>query len=170
MCFCVYEKFLAKNPLIPFIIFKHRSTTVTYACTTIHGLVLACLLYYLPLYYEAVKGMSPVITGLAILPETLTLVPASVITGVIITRTGVYRWAIWMGWIITTIGMGLLMFLDVDTPTQAWIGLNLVIGIGTGLLFGAMGFAVQASVDPESIAIAVCMFLFFRSFGSVGIL
>jgi hypothetical protein len=168
ICFCVYEYFLAKNPLIPFVIFKNRSAAVTYICTILHGLVLWCLLYYLPLYYEAVKNMSPIDAGLAVLPETLTLVPSSVITGLAITRTGSYRWAIWIGWIITTVGMGLLTLLDVDTSAGGWIGLNLVVGAGTGMLFGAMAFAVQASVNVESIAVAVCMFSFFRSLGSVG--
>jgi hypothetical protein len=167
ICFCLYEYTLAKNPLIPFIIFQNRSAAITYICTILHGLVLWCLLYYLPLYYEAVKDMSPINAGLAVLPETLTLVPASVITGLAITRTGSYRWAIWLGWIITSIGMGLLILLDVDTSTGEWIGLNLIVGMGTGMLFGAMGFAVQASVNIDSIAVAVCVFSFFRSLGSV---
>jgi len=167
ICFCLYEYFLATYPLIPYIIFQNRSAAVTYVCTTLHGLVLWCLLYYLPLYYEAVKDMSPIDAGVAVLPETLTLVPASVITGLLITRTGSYRWAIWIGWIVTTVGMGLLMLLDVDTSTGKWIGLNLIVGLGTGMLFSAMAFAVQASVNVDSIAAAVCMFSFFRSFGSV---
>jgi hypothetical protein len=168
ICFCLYEYFLAKIPLIPFTIFKNRSAAITYICTILHGLVLWCLLYYLPLYYEAVRDMSPINAGLAVLPETLTLVPASVITGLVITRIGSYRWAIWIGWIITTIGMGLLILLDVDTSTGGWIGLNMIVGFGTGMLFGAMAFAVQASVNIDSIAVAVCMFSFFRSLGSVG--
>jgi hypothetical protein len=167
ICFCLYEYFLAKNPLIPFVIFRNRSAAITYICTILHGLVLWCLLYYLPLYYEAVKNMSSIDAGLAVLPETLSLVPASVITGLVVTRTGSYRWAIWIGWITTTIGLGMLILLDVNTSTGRWIGLNLIVGLGTGMLFGAMAFAVQASVSVDSVAVAVCMFSFFRSLGSV---
>jgi hypothetical protein len=43
---------------------------VTYMETILHGIVLWCLLYFLPLYYEAVKGYTPIVSGVAILPET----------------------------------------------------------------------------------------------------
>lgn len=38
--------------------------------TFLHGIILWSLLYFLPLYYEAVKGYTPIIAGVAILPET----------------------------------------------------------------------------------------------------
>jgi hypothetical protein len=168
--FVFHERSFAANPLIPLIIFKNRSCAVTFFCTTLHGLVLWCLLYYLPLYYEAVKELSPIQAGLAVLPETLTLVPVSIMTGLLITWRGSYRWAIWTGWLVTTVGMGLLPLLDVGTPTDMWIGLNLIVGLGTGLLFGAMAFAVQASVASEVLPVAVSMFSFFRSLGAVSLI
>lgn len=58
------------EPIIRFTIFHNRTLIVTYFETMIHGFVLWSLLYYLPLYYEAVKGYSPIVTGVAILPET----------------------------------------------------------------------------------------------------
>jgi hypothetical protein len=64
--------------------------------------------------------------------------------------------------------MRLLMLIEVGTSTGKWIGLNLIVGMEAGMLFGAMAFAVQASVNIDSIVVAVCMFSFFRSFGSVG--
>jgi len=79
--------------------------------------------------------------------------------------TGRYRWAIWAGWILTTLGCGLLYLLDVDTRTAAWIFLNLVVGLGTGMLFPSMQFAIQASSSNADLAFAVSMFTFFRSFG-----
>ena len=55
--------------------------------------------------------------------------------------------------------------MDVHTTTVQWIFLNLVSGIGIGLLFPSMAFAVQASSLNEDQAFAVTMFSFFRSFG-----
>lgn len=166
MAFCAYEVLVASNPMIPFAIFTNRSCVVTFVVTALHGVVLWCLLYYVPLYYEAVKGFTPLESGIAMLPETASLVPASVITGMIITWTGSYRPGIWFGWAVTAAGMGTLYFLDVDTPTAEWVGLNIVVGLGTGTLFGAMGFAVQASVPHDLLATAVTLFSFFRSLGA----
>lgn len=164
--FSVYEVFVAEHPMIPFSILLNRSCVATFAITLLHGLSLWCLLYYVPLYYEAVKGMTPLEAGVAMLPETASIVPASVVVGLMITITGRYRWAIWLGWAIMTLGMGTLYYLQVDTPTAQWIGLNIVVGLANGILFGSLGFAVQASVLPDMLATAVTLFSFFRSFGA----
>ncbi len=58
------------EPIIRFSIFSNVTMLVTYLETILHGIVLWSLLYFLPLYYEAVKGYTPIISGVAILPET----------------------------------------------------------------------------------------------------
>lgn len=133
----------------------------------LHGMVLWCIMYYLPVYYETIKGFSSLDSGLAVLPETLTLVPASILIGYLVSWTGRYRWAIWMGWTVSTFGSAILYLLTPSTPKGVWIALNLPVGAGMGLLFGAMGFAVQAAVDPEGVSLAVTLYSFFRAFGSV---
>lgn len=163
--FVAYEEVVAAEPLIRLVIFKNRTSAVSYISTVIHGMILWSLLYYLPLYYEAVKGFSPIVSGVALFPETFTVAPASVIVGILITVTGRYRWAIWSGWVLTVLGTGLLYLLEVHTSTVAWIFLNLVGGLGMGMLFPSMAFAIQASQTNEDLAFAVAMFSFFRAFG-----
>ena len=123
-------------------------------------------LYYLPLYFEAVKGYSPVISGLAVFPQTLTVAPSALVVGILISVYGSYRWLIWIGWAITTLGTGVMYLLDVDTSIPAWVLINMTSGLGLGFLYPAMAFAVQASVQNEDIAFAVAAYSFFRSFGA----
>ncbi|KAI4229445.1 MAG: hypothetical protein LQ349_006398 [Xanthoria aureola] len=163
--FIAYEETVAAEPLIRLVIFKNQTAAVSYSATVIHGMILWSLLYYLPLYYEAVKGFSPIVSGVALFPETFTVAPASVAVGILITVTGRYRWAIWGGWVLTVLGTGLLYLLDVDTPTASWIFINLVGGLGMGMLFPSMAFAIQASQTNEDLAFAIAMFSFFRAFG-----
>ncbi|KAH8704942.1 major facilitator superfamily domain-containing protein [Talaromyces proteolyticus] len=165
--FLVYEQRWAHNPLIPLKQFQNRSCMLTFFCTMLHGMVLWCIMYYLPVYYETIKGFSSLDSGLAVLPETLTLVPASILIGYLVSWTGKYRWAIWMGWAISTMGSAILYLLTPSTPKGLWIVLNLPVGVGMGLLFGAMGFAVQAAVDAERVSLAVTLYSFWRSFGAV---
>ena len=163
--FVIYEEWLATEPLIPPAIFKNRTAAVNYLGTIIHGMILWSLLYYLPLYYEAVKGESPIMSGVSLFPQTFTVAPASVVVGILVSITGRYRWAIWSGWVLTTAGAGILYLLDVNTSTVEWIFLNLVSGLGTGMLFAGMAFAIQGSATNKDLAFAVAMFSFFRAFG-----
>ena len=163
--FIFYEQYLAPDPLIPLTIFQNRTAAANYLGAFIHGMILWSMLYYMPLYYEAVKGESPILSGVSLFPQTFTVAPASVVVGILVSLTGRYRWAIWSGWVLTVAGTGLLYLLDVHTSTVAWIFLNLVPGLGTGMLFAGMGFAIQASSTNRDLAFAVAMFCFFRTFG-----
>lgn len=168
--FSVYEYRFATDPIIPPAIFQNRTASVSFAGSFLQGLVLWCILYYQPLYYEAVKGYSPIMAGVALFPATFTVAPSAAVVGILVTKFGHYRWAIWTGWTLSTFGLGLLCYMDVDTSIPAFIFINIIPGIGLGLLFPSIGFAIQASATNETLAIAVGMFSFFRAMGqAVGV-
>lgn len=165
LVFAFYEYRFAADPIIPPVIFQNRTATASFIGSILQGLILWCALYYLPLYYEAVKEYSPILSGVALFPETFTVAPSGMIAGILITMTGHYRWAIWLGWTLSTIGLGLMCLIKSTTSVAGWIFLNLVGGLGLGILFPSLGYAVQASATPENLAIAVAMFSFFRALG-----
>ena len=172
--FVLWEVFgvprLGFDALVPLILFKNRTTAIALFETAIHGLILWCLLYYMPLYYEAVKNETPILTGICLFPDTFTVAPAAGIVGIIITKTGRYRWALWSGWVITILGLGLLWLMDVRTSTVQWVFITFVGGLGIGMLFSPLGMAIQASSTPKTLVYAVAAFTFFRAFGqSLGV-
>lgn len=163
--FVLHQEFLAKKPLIRTSVFKNASAAIVFSATIAHGIILWALLYYMPLYSQAVKEMTPILSGVAMFPWTFTVAPASVATGIAIAITGRYCWANQAGWFLTTLGMGLLIFLKVNTSTVSWVFLQLAGGIGTGILFPAMALAIQASATAKDQAYAANMFSFLRAFG-----
>ena len=163
--FVFFETYVVKTPLIPLGIFCSRTAVVNYIGTLVHGIVLWCLLYYLPLYYEAVKGYSPIIVGVAVFPETFTIAPVSILVGIAVSITGRFRWAIWSGWTLTVLGLGLLYLLGPTTSVPAFIFLNLVPGLGMGLLFASMNLATQAAATEKHVGFAAAMYIFMRSLG-----
>ena len=170
MAFVVYEATVPGDPVIRLAIFKQRTALACYFGTFLHGLILWSLLYYLPLYYECVKGYKPVISGVAAFPETFTVAPASIVVGLVISVTGRFRWAVWSGWFLSVVGMGLLYLLTPRTSITAWLLLNLVPGLGLGMLFSSLGIGTQAAADPKDVAFAASMYTFLRSFGqSIGV-
>ncbi|KKK14623.1 putative MFS transporter [Aspergillus ochraceoroseus] len=145
--FAYYEYRFAKDPIMPPVIFQNRSATVSFIGSIFQGLVLWCVLYYLPLYYEAVKGYTPIVAGVALFPDTFTVAPSAMMVGILVTKYGHYRWAIWLGWFLSTLGLGVLCYLKVDTSIPAWIFINM------------------ASATNETLAMSVAMFSFFRAMG-----
>jgi hypothetical protein len=79
VAFVAYEELVAPEPLIRTSVFKDITAAVTYLGAVIHGIILWSILYYLPFYYEAVKGFSPIMAGLGLFPQTFTVGPASAV-------------------------------------------------------------------------------------------
>ncbi|KAM0278856.1 hypothetical protein ACHAQH_004934 [Verticillium albo-atrum] len=168
--FAYWELKWAKEPLIDRGIFRNWTMIANYIMTVFHGMILWSLIYFLILYYQGVKFYSPIISALACLPESLTVAPAGIVVGVTAAMTGHYRWSLWVGWALTTLGAGLLYLLGPDIPVSHWIPLNLPIGIGTGMLFPAMALSIQAACAPHLNAQAAAFFAFLRTFGqSLGV-
>ncbi|MCJ1474213.1 hypothetical protein MMC13_002871 [Lambiella insularis] len=165
MAFIFYEAYLASEPMFRLGLFSNRTGVLSYLLTTLQGIILWSILYYLPLYYEGVKGFSPTISGVALFPQTFTTGPFSIVTGIIITITGRYRWAFWLGWALVALGMALLTLLDVKNPLVSWIFLNSVSGLGLGVLWPACSFGAQAAASNADLPFAAAMFAFFRVFG-----
>lgn len=127
-----HERFVAGSPIIRQEVFANMSTNIAFLTTAIHGEVLWCLLYYQPLYFEGVRGFSPVLSGVALFPATFTVAPMAIVTGVAITRTGCYRWAVWVGWALTTLGVGFMCAIDADTQLVQVVLTDLCAGVGLG--------------------------------------
>lgn len=165
LIFIIYSVYISKLPLITRTLFNTPTAIVAYIGTFVQGLIVWALLYYMPLYFEVAKNYSPINSGVALFPFTFTVAPAAVVVGLVITKTGRYRPSLWIGWFLTTFGMGLLVYLQKGTNIPSWIFLSLVGGTGLGMLFSAQGFAAQASASNADLPFAGAMYSFFRAFG-----
>ncbi|KAI0477933.1 major facilitator superfamily domain-containing protein [Xylariaceae sp. FL0804] len=167
----LHQRYLAPRPFVPRQIFVNsRSVSILFFGSFSNGLILFSIVYYVPEYFLGVKGYSSIVAGAATLPTTLTAIPCAVGTGIGMARTGRYRWALWSGWAVAVVGLGVLIIQDVDTPVVGWVFVNLASAVGTGMLLPAINLALQASVPQEHIAMSTTMVLFFRSFGkTVGV-
>jgi MFS family permease len=119
----------------------------------------------MPFYFMAVKFKSPIAAGVALLPSLCTILPASAVISQLITRLGRFRWAIWAGWFIATLGTGLVTLIDVNTKTVVWAAAQVVFGLGNGMVLSSVNFGIQAIVRTEDCGRAACMYAFMRTLG-----
>ena len=131
----------------------------------IQGLTLYGGIYYLALLLLSVQARKPLNVGVVILPIGCGLIPASSLFGLAISRSGRWGWVVWAGWVLNTLGIGLLVVLDTSTSIAAMVFVFLVFGLGQGALLVGQNFAVQALATVEDVASATAMFAFARGLG-----
>jgi EmrB/QacA subfamily drug resistance transporter len=163
--FFVLVESRAKEPIIPLELFKQWTFTSNIIFAMIMGIGMFGGLIFLPIYLQAVKGMSATQSGLAILPLVIGIFTTSIGGGQIMVRTGRYKWMPITGALV--VGAALLGFsrLQVDTPYYAVALIMYAFGFGLGLTMQVVVTAVQNSVDRRHMGVATASVAFFRSMG-----
>ncbi|KAH7112114.1 major facilitator superfamily domain-containing protein [Dendryphion nanum] len=163
VCFFISEKKLARYPLMPLALFRRKSNVAVFVVGFMHDFAVFATEFYLPLYFQSVKGASPHLSGLLILPVTLTQALVGIITSVVVYRTGRYREPIWIGVVFLTLGNGLYINLKSSSRISEIVGYEIITACGTGLLFQPPLIALQAVVTAEDTATATATLGFIRS-------
>ncbi|KAK3615804.1 hypothetical protein LTR56_026367 [Elasticomyces elasticus] len=165
-----YEHKVAIQPMVHLVILSNRTAVISYLGTFLVGFIQFALLYYLPLYYQAAKGYTILISGVALLPQCLGSGMSGVATGIIISKTGRYKTITLLGWATLILGCGLLRLLSVQTTVARWIFINVVSGLGIGIIAVAQPIAAQAATAPKHAPMANGLTPFCRALGqAVGI-
>ncbi|OKL59816.1 hypothetical protein UA08_04977 [Talaromyces atroroseus] len=153
---------IAKYPITPLRLFKSISNVATFGIAYLHGAVYIANFYYLPLYFQAVLGASPILSGVYLLPVAVTLCVASTLTGVYISKTGRYRPPIYFGLIMMILGDGLYTDLQPYTSWSRIIFFQIIAGVGLGPLFQAPIIAVFSLTKAADIASSAATVFFMR--------
>jgi len=161
----VFVESKASEPIIPNELFKHWTFTSNILFAMIMGIGMFGGLIYLPIYLQAVKGMSATESGLAMLPLVVGIFSTSISGGQIMSRTGRYKWMPIAGSLL--VGGALFAFsrLTVDTAYGMIAVIMFFFGAGLGLTMQVVVTAVQNSVDRRHIGVATASVTFFRSMG-----
>ncbi|KAK8197326.1 major facilitator superfamily domain-containing protein [Phyllosticta capitalensis] len=161
--FLVIEWKIPAYPIMPIRIFKKGTNLAALAVCFFHGFVFISATYYLPLYFQAVRGASPIMSGVYILAFAVSLSIVSAGTGIFIKKTGLYQPCIWFGLTVMTLGYGLFIMIGSHTSWAKIIIFQIVAGIGVGPNFQSPLIALQAHVNPRDIATATATFGFTRN-------
>jgi MFS family permease len=130
----VYVQFkLGERATIPIRVFTQRTVFFSSMFSFFVGSSFLIAIFYLPLYFQAVKGVSATKSGIDTLPLLLSVVLSSMAGGILVTVLGYFTPFMIGGMAIFTIGVGLLSTLAVDTSFGKWFGYQIVAGAGLGV-------------------------------------
>ncbi|OBZ76995.1 putative transporter C3H1.06c [Grifola frondosa] len=165
--FIAYEAKIAKHPLVPFIILTKLTSLSGYVQTFVMPVVMLGIIYYMPVYFQACKDLSPIGAGVDQLAVALVLAPVGIISGVSVNVTHKYRPQLWVSWVFVILGTGLLITLGADTLRGHAIGYLVICAIGLGILVTTTYFPVLAPLPVSQHALALSFFMFLRNFAQV---
>ena len=152
-------------PLVPLRIFRNKVVAAGMLATWLSGFSFYATLYYLPTYFQVVRGTSPIRSGVLLLPLVTVQTVTAFASGLIVSKTGDYYWNLVFGFSIWTIGLGLLSTIDENTSLAKLIGYQILDGIGAGQTFQTSLVAIQASVERKEMATATGLRNFLRMLG-----
>ncbi|GAA5917548.1 hypothetical protein JCM6882_001725 [Rhodosporidiobolus microsporus] len=167
LAFLWIERSFVNHPTVPFDILSHRTSLLGFVATFLHAIIVMAIVYFLPQYFMAVRGSTPIQAGVQLFPISFVIAPFAMVVGVSITLTGHYWTQNTIGWVFSIVGAGLLSLLKWDSGTAMWAGFSVVIAIGLGLLYDATYFPVLAPLAPSKQPHAMAFFSFVRAFGQV---
>lgn len=123
---------------------------------------LLLLLYYLPIYFQSIKGASPIESGINNLPIVIAVAIFCVLGGLFVAKTGYPTPPMFFGGLVGTITCGLFYTLDIDTEPAKWIGYQILAGSVIAFSVQNGLNIVQSSVDAEDLpAVTACLYCKF---------
>jgi hypothetical protein len=114
-------------------------------------------LYYLPIWFQAIQGVSPIMSAVHSLPLIICQVLATFASGILTTRIGYYMPFVYISVVLVSVGCGLLSTMKVGEPTGRWIGYQIVLGSGIGFGFQQSVVAIQSTLKPMDISMGIAL-------------
>lgn len=161
--FVVYEWFWASNPVLPVKIFGNRTTLATLGVSTCHSFVFIAYDLFLPLYFQIVLGLTPILSGVLLFALVIPMSALAAGSGFFVRKTGNFLGPMRVGLVLMTLGTGLLMLLDTHRSWAKLIIFQLITGIGTGMVFQSPLIALQANLKGSDMAAGTSGQTFLRS-------
>ncbi len=155
----------APEPIIPLRLFRNSVFAVSNTLAFITGTVMFGALIFLPLYLQSVRGVSPTISGLRLLPMLAGVLITSIGSGQLVSRWGRYKNFVIAGTLVLTVGVAIMTQITVATGAWPLAGMLFVIGLGLGLFMQILVVAVQNAVPVTDMGVGTASVTFFRTLG-----
>ncbi|KIJ21518.1 Drug:H+ antiporter-2 family protein [Paxillus involutus ATCC 200175] len=168
-----YEAHTKRDALFPPAVFRSLTVVFILVITFFHNLAFNAGTFYLALYFQAVKGSTPLEAGIQMLPYSLgssiASMPAAWLIGYCQKKTRDttgQKWVITAGLFISTVGFGLLAILNEHSAHILQTIFPLIAGVGIGSLFHAPYQVFANALDPSELATGTSAFFLVRFTGA----
>ncbi|KAI3392017.1 hypothetical protein diail_6344 [Diaporthe ilicicola] len=154
-----------ENATVPPRIIKMRTVWSGAAFSAATGAAFFSGIYFLPLWFQAVKGSSAVSSGIMNLPLLISVVLFSLVAGIVVSVLGYYTPFMLVSTVLTSVGYGLISTFHPSTGAGVWIGYQILAGAGVGFGMQQPLMAVQAVLSDKDLPTGTAVIVFTQTLG-----
>lgn len=153
------------NATIPPRIISQRSMTFgTWYVICLGGSFFG-ILYYVPIWFQAIQGATATQSGIRSLPMVLSLVLMSIVSGIGVTLLGYYTPYMIASSVFMAIGVGLMSTWNIHSGSAEWIGYQIIYGFGVGLGMQQALIMAQTVLHIDDVPIGTALIMFMQTLG-----
>lgn len=166
----VFIESRVKQPIVPLNLFRDRTYSLSNLAVFVMAFGMFAAIIFLPRYYQAVRGLSATASGYMTWPLLVGLMGTSVLSGLIISRTGRYKYLMTGAMVLFVLGSFLMTHITSTTSNvDLWFWM-LIMGVGIGPSMSGFTVVVQNSAPVSQLGVATSTLTFFRQIGgSIGL-
>lgn len=156
------ETRLAKNPIVPFGLFKSNQISIMVVVAFVSAFAMMGTVYYVPLLYQGVLGISAAWSGSLVIPLTaaLMIVPPFATRALLAIKR--YRFLGVLAFAAIIGGFVLLIGTDPGGSRVTPFAAMILIGVGIAIAFPMATSVTQSSVSMTEIGVATSQIQFWR--------
>ncbi|KAJ5354281.1 hypothetical protein N7541_006845 [Penicillium brevicompactum] len=168
--FCGVQIWLKDQAAIPPRIVKDRNIIGALWYVSMSTGALYIFVYYLPLWFQSIKGVTATQSGVMLLPTEVGIVVFALIGGFLVTIVGYYTPLLCLSSILSSTGAGMLSTLQPDSGIGEWLGYQVLLSSGAGLGAQNALLVPQVALPPDDIIMGITLLTFAQVFvGSVAL-
>src|SRR3989440_3933355 len=138
-----------KDPLLSTHLFRNRTSNLGLVTQLIQWFIMQGSFFVISVYLQEVRNYNAIQTGLALTPTTIGILIAGGLAGTLAQKR-TQRRLIWVGFVLTIVGMVLLLLLGrLISSSLASIPGLLLIGLGVGTMLTSSVNVVQSSFPDK---------------------
>ena len=138
---------------MPLRIITQRTVALATIYATLIGGSLTSMVYYIPLWFQAIQGVSAIESGIRTIPMMLAMMLSALLAGAVVRKQGYYVPPMILAGILGPIGAGLMSTFWLNTSEGKWIGYQIIYGFGLGVGLQQTGLAIQAVLARRDVPI-----------------
>nr|OQO22595.1 hypothetical protein B0A51_11149 [Rachicladosporium sp. CCFEE 5018]OQO23627.1 hypothetical protein B0A51_10013 [Rachicladosporium sp. CCFEE 5018] len=165
LAFVAVQIFRQDTAMIPAHIIKQRSILAAMWWTFTLASAMMLMIYYVPIWFQSIKGVSAVQSGIDTIPMVLSLVVGTIMGGFSTSKIGYYTPLAYASAVIMPIGAAMISTWTPATGHSMWIGYQVLFGFGLGLGMQQGNMAAQTVLSKTDVPSGISLVFLTQMLG-----